>query len=125
VTTEDDIKSLFDRWNAALQTRDPEAVTALYSSDATLLPTISNEMRRNHAEIRDYFEGFLQRRPRGVVNQSNVRDFGDVAVHSGIYTFEMTMDGETSKVPCRFTFVYRNEGGEWKILEHHSSAMPE
>jgi uncharacterized protein (TIGR02246 family) len=125
VTTEDDIKSLFDRWNAALQTLDPEAVTALYSNDATLLPTISNEMRRNHAEIRDYFETFLQRRPRGVVNQSNVRDLGDVAIHSGIYTFEVTMDGETSKVPCRFTFVYRNEGGEWKILEHHSSAMPE
>jgi uncharacterized protein (TIGR02246 family) len=120
-----DIKNLFDRWNTALQTHDPDAVTALYSRDATLLPTVSNKMRRNHAEIRDYFEVFLRSKPRGVVDESNVRDFGDLAIHSGIYTFELTTDGETSKVPCRFTFVYRNEGGEWKILEHHSSRMPE
>ena len=120
-----DIKSLFDRWNDALQTRDPDAVTGLYSDDATLLPTLSNKVRRNHAEIRDYFEGFLRKKPRGIVNESNVRDFGDVAIRSGIYTFELTTDGKTSTVPCRFTFVYRNEGGQWKILEHHSSAMPE
>ena len=120
-----DIKSLFDRWNDALQTRDPDAVTGLYSDDATLLPTLSNKVRRNHAEIRDYFAGFLQKKPRGIVNESNVRDFGDVAIRSGIYTFELTTDGKTSTVPCRFTFVYRNEGGKWKIVEHHSSAMPE
>ncbi len=121
----DHIKRLFDRWNEALATGDPDAVTSLYSSDAVLLPTVSNKMRRNHAEIRDYFEGFLRKAPRGVVNESSVRDFGDLAIHSGIYTFELTTDGQTSEVPCRFTFVYRNEGGEWTIIEHHSSAMPE
>jgi hypothetical protein len=36
------IEGLFQIWNAALATSDPEVVTALYSADAILLPTRSN-----------------------------------------------------------------------------------
>lgn len=121
----DAITQLFDEWNAALQTGDPDAVTSLYAEDAILLPTVSNQVRHDHAEIRDYFESFLRKSPRGVVDESHVRDLGDLAVHSGVYTFALTVDGETSDVPCRFTFVYRRGEDGWKIIEHHSSAMPE
>lgn len=116
---------LFDQWNAALQTRDPDAVVALYAKDAILLPTVSNRVRHDHAEIRDYFVSFLKKRPYGTINEANVRELGDVAICSGVYTFALTTDGDTSQVPCRFTFVYRRDGGDWTIIEHHSSMMPE
>ena len=51
-----EITALFDQWNSALQTGDPKQVAALYAADAILLPTVSNQVRHNHAEIEDYFE---------------------------------------------------------------------
>ncbi|NQZ47897.1 MAG: SgcJ/EcaC family oxidoreductase [Erythrobacter sp.] len=125
MTANAEIGGLFDQWNAALQTCDPDQVVALYADDAILLPTLSNDVRHNHAEIRDYFVHFLQKKPFGTIDQSNIRDLGDVAVHSGVYTFALTADGETSHAQCRFTYVYARSGDGWKIIEHHSSLMPE
>ena len=124
--TEQSITTLFDRWNDALQTGDPDQVVALYADDAILLPTVSNQVRHDPAERRDYFVSFLKKRPHGVLNESNVREFGELAINSGVYTFALTAeDGSVAQVPCRFTFVYRRQDGEWKIVEHHSSQMPE
>ena len=119
-TTE--ITELFDEWNNALQTGVPENVAALYESNAILLPTVSNQVRHNHAEIEDYFVHFLAKGPQGKINESNVRTFGDVAINSGLYTFTFK-DGVS--VPGRFSFVYRWNGQRWMIVEHHSSVMPE
>lgn len=116
------IPALFEAWNNALQTRDPKQVTALYAEDAILLPTVSNQVRHNHAEIEDYFVLFCAKGPQGKIDESNVRVFGDVAINSGVYTFSFD-DGAV--VQARYTFVYRQIDGEWKIIEHHSSMMPE
>lgn len=117
-----DITALFDEWNSALQTGEPKNVSALYEHNAILLPTVSNQVRHNHAEIEDYFVHFLAKGPKGVINESNVRTFGDIAINSGVYTFTFS-DGNS--VQARFTYVYRWNGQRWLIVEHHSSAMPE
>lgn len=119
---QDDIKAQFDAWNNALQTGDPKNVAALYASDAILLPTVSNKVRHNHAEIEDYFVHFLAKGPVGKIDESNVRLFGELAINSGVYTFTMR-DG--SSVQARFTYVYHWNGERWMIVEHHSSQMPE
>ncbi len=116
------IVALFEEWNTALQTGEPRNVTALYESNAILLPTISNQVRHNHEEIEDYFIHFLAKGPKGVINESNIRTFGNIAINSGVYTFSFN-DGNT--VQARFTFVYRRNQERWLIIEHHSSAMPE
>jgi uncharacterized protein (TIGR02246 family) len=118
----DEIAALFDQWNSALKTGESKKVASLYRSDAILLPTVSNQVRHNHDEIEDYFVHFLAKGPQGVINESNIRIFGDLAINSGIYTFTFK-DGV--KVQARFTFVYRWDGQHWLIIEHHSSAMPE
>ena len=117
-----EIVSLFDEWNSALQTGEPKNVAALYETNAILLPTVSNKVRHNHSEIEDYFVTFLAKGPVGVINESNVRSFGDVAINSGVYTFTFA-DG--SSVQARFTYAYRWNGQRWMIVEHHSSQMPE
>ncbi len=116
------IVALFEEWNTALQTGEPRNVTALYESNAILLPTISNQVRHNHEEIEDYFIHFLAKGPKGVINESNIRTFGNIAINSGIYTFTFS-DGNS--VQARFTYVYRWNGQRWLIVEHHSSALPE
>ena len=122
ITMKSEISALFDTWNSALQTRDPKQVVALYETNAILLPTVSNQVRHNHAEIEDYFVSFLEKEPMGKIDESNVRTFGNIAINSGVYTF--TFKGGAT-VQARFTYVYRWNGQEWKIIEHHSSQMPE
>jgi len=117
-----EITALFDEWNAALLTRNPRKVSALYETNSILLPTISNKVRHNHEEIEDYFVHFLAKGPQGKIDEANIRIFGDVAINSGVYTF--TFDGGAA-VQARFTFVYRWNGERWLIVEHHSSQMPE
>ena len=118
-----DVLGLFDQWNTALTTLNPDTVTALYAANAVLLPTVSNQVRHNHEEIRDYFVGFLQKSPQGVVDEFNVNILSDThATNSGVYTFTF---GDGSKVSARFSYLYVASDDGWKILQHHSSAMPE
>ena len=117
-----EITALFDEWNNALQTGDPKKVAALYETNGILLPTVSNKVRHNHEEIEDYFVHFCAKGPKGKIDEANVRTFGQVAINSGVYPFTCK-DGAV--VQARFTFVYRWNGAQWKIVEHHSSQMPE
>jgi len=119
----DDIIQLFSNWNDAIQTGDPDKVTAMYAEDAVLLPTVSNQVRHNHAEIRDYFVSFLAKSPSGEINEANPRQLTDDLVsNTGVYTFTF---GDGAQVMARYSYLYKCIGGEWKILEHHSSMMPE
>jgi uncharacterized protein (TIGR02246 family) len=119
---EQDVTNLFNMWNEALATDNPKIVTELYAPNAVLLPTISNQVRHNHKEIEDYFELFLENKPKGVLLEQNFRIFDEIIIHSGISIFTF---GDDSTVKTRFSFVYQLLSDVWKIIEHHSSRMPE
>ena len=120
---EEQVIALFGDWNDALATGNPDVVTNMYAEDAVLLPTVSNQVRHNHAEIRDYFVAFLAKQPKGVITESNARVLSDtLATNAGVYVFTF---GDGSTVSARFNYTYELRGGAWKIIQHHSSAMPE
>ncbi|MEM7347072.1 MAG: SgcJ/EcaC family oxidoreductase, partial [Chloroflexota bacterium] len=116
--TQNEINDLFDVWNSALQTGNPQKVATLYETNAILLPTLSNKVRHNHEEIEDYFVHFIAKGPVGSIDEANIRIFDQIAINSGIYTFTFK-DGSAAQ--ARFTFVYRWNGTRWMIIEHHSS----
>ncbi|MGW1071360.1 SgcJ/EcaC family oxidoreductase [Streptomyces sp. NPDC002537] len=120
------IAALFDRWNAALATRDARAVAALYARDAVLLPTQSPQIRTTHAEIVDYFEHFLEQKPAGTIQERHITVPGPTsAIDTGLYRFTLTdRNGRVSKVDARYTFAYGLRGGHWLIVNHHSSVVP-
>lgn len=122
-----EVAGLFELWNQALQSGDAAQVVSLYSADAVLQPTVSNRVRATPAEIQDYFEHFLELKPVGHINYREIRRLGPTtALDSGVYTFRLTeADGATRDVQARYTFLYSHVDGQWKILNHHSSAMPE
>lgn len=116
----------FDRWNLALASLDAEKVTERYWPDAVLLPTVSNLPRTTPALVHDYFEHFVAKHPRGRIDSRNVQLGCNTAIDMGTYTFSLMDDaGHVSEVAARYTFVYQYRNGEWRILHHHSSAMPE
>jgi uncharacterized protein (TIGR02246 family) len=119
------ISRLFDRWNASLKTGKASEVVKNYAPNAILLPTVSNQVRHNRAEIKQYFEEFLKLRPVGTMKEKNIKIICDVAVASGRYDINIRKNGKPEQVKARYTFVYQKIGNNWLIQEHHSSAMPE
>lgn len=119
----DEIAELFDAWNAALQTRDPDAVVALYGPESVLVPTLSNEVRLTPEAKRDYFVHFLEDGPEGTIDQREIRIDCNMAVDIGLYTFAFADTGDVAH--ARYSFTYGADDGEWAIVSHHSSLMPE
>ncbi|MEV7571187.1 SgcJ/EcaC family oxidoreductase [Streptomyces tanashiensis] len=126
-TGEREIAALFDRWNAALRSGDPERVTGLYAEDAVLLPTASPRIRTDHAAIADYFAHFLQKKPRGEKIRTEIEILdANSAIDAGLYRFHLTdpKTGVTKPVEARYTYVYEKRDGRWLIVNHHSSVLP-
>ncbi|KAL3789322.1 hypothetical protein ACHAW5_007669 [Stephanodiscus triporus] len=121
--TEEEVKNLFQLWNSALATLDPDAVAKRYAKKGVLLPTVSDVPRTDYDLIKDYFEGFLKKKPQGEILESYVTIGNNWCQDAGIYEFTMGATGD--KVKGRYSFVYVWEDGQWKISHHHSSVMPE
>lgn len=120
--SEQDVASLFDKWNDSLATGDATKVSELYVSDAVLLPTISNKVRLTDQERIDYFKDFLKKGPIGKIDSRTIRMGCNKAIDTGVYTFTFK---DHTHVTARYTFTYVWDGQGWKISTHHSSAMPE
>src|SRR3954464_4578714 len=124
--TQQQIAALFDEWNAALATGNPEEVADLYAPDAVLLPTLSPQIRTTRTGIVDYFAHLLPSMPQAAITQEIVTVLDrDDAINTGLYTFTLTQNGVQEQVPARYTFVYQRINGEWLIINHHSSLVPE
>jgi uncharacterized protein (TIGR02246 family) len=121
--TEQEIASLFDRWNQSLQSGDPQEVVSNYAEWSILLPTVSNKPRLTPEEKVDYFRHFLENQPSGEINMRQIQIDSNMAVDTGLYTFHFAKTGDTVK--ARYSFTYRRYGRQWLIISHHSSAMPE
>lgn len=126
VASDADVVALFDKWNLTLTTLDSAKVANLYWPDAVLLPTVSNKPRTDTALIKDYFDHFLEKHPRGRIDERHVHHGCNMSVDMGLYTFFLLDgSGKPQEVNARYTYVYTFRDGMWKIQHHHSSAMPE
>jgi len=122
-------KENFNKWNDALQTKNPEKVAALYSpaGDLSFLPTVSPEHIKDLAKTEDYFTAFVQKHPFGTITDDSVMVFddGDAYLHSGMYTFDLGEGEDRAPTNARFSYVWRKSpSGDYKITHHHSSVRP-
>jgi len=65
-----EVSDLFELWNLALKTGNPDTVAMRYAEGAVLLPTKSDIPRSDYAGIRDYFVHFLEKKPTGRILES-------------------------------------------------------
>lgn len=122
----DQIQRTAIKWAKAIQSRLPENVLRLYHPEGSLWGTLSPIVRHGHTSIYEYFLLFLQWEDlQCEFIDGKVRVYGDFAFYSGNYEFTWKVRNNTVKVPARFSFVYKKEGRQWLIMEHHSSLFPE
>ena len=124
---EEDALKVVERWAAAFNASDVDAIVALYAPDALFLGTGSRTVVRNPADVRQYFErALLTDRPRGAVLESrSVMAVSDgTVVITGLDTTTAVRDGKTISNPGRVTFVIARRGAEWKIVHFHRSSLP-
>ena len=122
----EDVATATMKWGETLGQNDPDKVVLLYASDGVLWGTLSPTVRSDRAALRDYFVTAFKVLPNLKVNfgEQLIRVYGDAAVNTGYYTFSYVKDGETKTLPARYSFTFVKEGGNWMIVDHHSSAMP-
>ena len=83
--SKDEVRGLFNLWNDALATGDPQQVAARYTQDAVLLPTLSDKARYTSDGIADYFVHFLEKKPVGKILEGNVKIGPNWAQDAGEY----------------------------------------
>ena len=124
----EDIATAARSWADAMTSHDAERVMKLYDPEAVLWGTRSPSLRKDPAKVREYF-GILQTVPpsyKATLGEQNIRVYGDMAINTGTYTFSEVREGKEILRPARFSFVYRkNPAGQWLVVDHHSSAVPE
>jgi uncharacterized protein (TIGR02246 family) len=122
----EDVGAATMKWAQTLGENDPDKVVALYASDGVLWGTLSPTVRADRAALRDYFVTAFRVLPNLKVTfgQQLIRVYGHTAVNTGDYTFAYLKDGETKTLSARYSFTFVKEGENWRIVDHHSSAMP-
>jgi uncharacterized protein (TIGR02246 family) len=122
----EDVAAATMTWGETLGQNDPDKIVLLYATDGVLWGTLSPTLRSNRAALREYFVGAFKVLPSLKVGfgEQLIRIYGDTAVNTGYYTFSYVKDGEPKTLPARYSFTFVKEGGSWKIVDHHSSAMP-
>lgn len=119
------VLAAFEAWIEAVKSDDPQTVADMYAEDAVFWGTVSPYIRNSPEETLHYFKVFKNlEHLQAIYHHPHIRVYGDIAVNSGYYTFFYERNGQIHSIPARYTFVYRREGDEWKIIDHHSSAMP-
>ena len=122
----EDVASFTETWGRALGEDDPDKVLPLYADDAVLWGTLSPKVRSDRAALRDYFVTAFKVLPglKVTFGDQLIRVYGATAVNTGYYTFSYVKDGETKTLPARYSFTFVRDGETWRIVDHHSSAMP-
>lgn len=124
-----EIQECFEQWIAAVTSgrkSAPDDVLVFYDEEASLWATFSPERRNTPDLLREYFVRFtgLSGLQADVV-ESDILVFDSFAVNRGLYTFSYEGSGERVSVPARFSFTYIRREEGWRIIEHHSSRVPE
>lgn len=109
-------------WVDAFNARDAARLAALYDTDAVLSDATDPRPRTGSAAIADYYRNLTTRATQRVaLGEHSVRMLGDTAIDSGTYNVFEVRDGTAAVTPVRYSFVYRQRGGRWLIVDHQAA----
>jgi uncharacterized protein (TIGR02246 family) len=117
------VRHTFDRWIAAVQSRDRDGVVAQHTSDVVMfdvpMPPSINGLNAYRETWAPFFRWFGE---KGVFEPSDLTiTAGDEVAFSHCLIRCEGSQGEGSYLPVRLTLCYQKVDGQWLIAhEHHS-----
>jgi len=123
---QEEVAAAAQNWATVFADNNPDTMLPLYAKDGVLWGTLSPSVRSDPVAVKAYFVGAFQALPKATVKFGDqlIRVYGNTAVNTGYYTFSYVKDGEAKSIPARYSFTYVKDGNDWKIVDHHSSAVP-
>lgn len=130
MTATDEVRQASEQFYAALNQMangdaGPMSAVWAHGSDVTALHPIGG---RNEGwdETRSAFEqvGSLAGGGQVRLRDQMIHAGTDLAYEVGVEEGEITLAGEHIAIEQRVTNIYRRDGGEWKMVHHHSDLSP-
>lgn len=96
-----------------------------HSKDVTTMHPIGGR-QTGWDGVRQSFEQVAELASGGNVrlDEQTIRVIGNVAYEVGLEQGQMTLAGENAPIEHRVTNIYCREGGEWKMVHHHTDISP-
>ena len=116
----EEASAVIDRWAAAFNANDAEAVVKLYAADGLVHGTSSPTLNAGTSAIGEYFKVLPGSGNKVTIGERHMVALGDAAA-MGVGFYE---SAQGASRPARFTFVVVKRGADWLIAHHHSSMLP-
>lgn len=114
---EEDGAAAIDRWNAAYNANDLDALMKAYAPDAILQGSSEPQINVGTADLRKYFRNLPKGGSSNTIHERRMFVINDTTVLGvGTYSFKGG--------PARFSFLVVKRGNDWLIQHHHSSSIP-
>lgn len=120
-TVRTEIEAIGDRYEQALLAEDATTIATFYSEDAVVLPP-GAPRTEGSAAIESMFGSWFEMGPAAegftlTTDDLQIAESGDVAYEVGTYTMRGTSpEGEAYDETGKFLAVWKNVGGEWKMV---------
>jgi ketosteroid isomerase-like protein len=130
MSAEEEVRGASARFYTALNRMangDPGLIADAWSHDpevTAMHPIDGREM--GWEAVKGSFEQFAQVAADGNIDLKDqvIRVVGDVAYELGVEQGECKLGGHPVAYKHRVTNIYRREGGEWRMIHHHSDTSP-
>lgn len=114
-----------ERWAQHFNAGDSEAVARLYTTDAVLWGTLSQDMTVSPDRMTAYFREAARLGLTVELGSHTARlPAQDIAAIAGHYDLFRALDGRMTQFPARYSLVLVKQTSEWLIAQHHSSLKP-
>ena len=127
MSKEDEVRTVSDRFYSGLSRMDFSALPEIWShgDDVTTMHPMGGEQVGWDA-VRTSFEeaGGAMTDSRVELIDQRIHAGQDLAYETGIERGRAKLAGESVEFEHRVTNVYRLEGGQWKMIHHHTDVSP-
>jgi len=127
MSKEDEVRTVSDRFYSGLSRMDFSALPEIWShgDDVTTMHPMGGEQVGWDA-VRTSFEeaGGAMTDSRVELIDQRIYAGQDLAYETGIERGRAKLAGESVEFEHRVTNVYRLEGGQWKMIHHHTDVSP-